>query len=89
MNRYIVSNQGARAVVLYWYQTPRRVIEGEWAAKLWLVPDSIRDRRTDTSLVRIVTWLTKPGDDGAHLATDSARAFGEQLYPVLREWLPR
>ena len=88
VNRYIVMNGGARAVVLYWYQTPRRVIESEWAAKFWLIPDSIRDRRTDTSLVRIVTWA-QPGSEGAQLATDSARAFGEQLYPVLREWLPR
>ena len=89
VNRYVVTNQGARAVVLYWYQTPRRVIESEWTAKFWLIPDSIRDRRTDTSLVRIVTWANQPGSDGAQVATDAARAFGEQLYPVLREWLPR
>lgn len=89
VNRYIVSNQGARAVVLYWYQTPRRVIESEWSAKFWLIPDSIRDRRTDTSLVRIVTWATTQGDEGTRLATDGARVFGEQVYPVLRDWLPR
>ena len=27
-----VANQRAQAVVLYWYQTPRRVVAGEWAA---------------------------------------------------------
>jgi EpsI family protein len=85
VNRYIVSNGGFRAVVLYWYQTPRRVIEGEWAAKFWLIPDALRDRRTDTALVRIVTW----GNDGDQIATENARAFGEKLYPQLREWLPR
>jgi EpsI family protein len=85
VNRYIVTNQGSRAVVLYWYQTPRRVIEGEWAAKFWLIPDSLRDRRTDTALVRIVTW----GTQGDAAATESARAFGEKLYPQLRQWLPR
>ena len=89
VNRYIVVNGGSRAVVLYWYQTPRRVIESEWAAKFWLIPDSVRDRRTDTSLVRIVTWATKPGSEGTQLATNAARTFGEQVYPVLREWLPR
>jgi EpsI family protein len=85
VNRYIVSNGGFRAVVLYWYQTPRRVIEGEWAAKFWLIPDALRDRRTDTALVRIVTW----GNQGDEIATQNARAFGEKLYPQLRQWLPR
>ncbi len=85
VNRYIVSNGGFRAVVLYWYQTPRRVIEGEWAAKFWLIPDALRDRRTDTALVRIVTW----GNQGDEIATENARAFGEKLYPQLRQWLPR
>jgi EpsI family protein len=88
VNRYIVSNNGFHAVVLYWYQTPRRVIEGEWAAKFWLVPDALRDRRTDTALVRIVTWGTS-GNQGDETATASARAFGESLYPQLRQWLPR
>src|SRR5579862_2004542 len=37
VNRYVVTNQVDRAVVLYWYQTPHRAIAGEWAAKLWLV----------------------------------------------------
>jgi len=85
VNRYIVSNGGVHAVVLYWYQMPRRVIESEWAAKFWLIPDSLRDRRTDTALVRIVTW----GNRGDQLATDVAREFGEKLYPQLRQWLPR
>lgn len=85
VNRYIVSNAGVHAVVLYWYQTPRRVIEGEWAAKFWLIPDALRDRRTDTALVRIVAWENQ----GDEIATQTARAFGEKLYPQLRQWLPR
>jgi len=89
VNRYVVVNGGARAVVLYWYQTPRRVIESEWTAKFWIVPDALRDHRTDTSLVRIVTWATQPGEQGNQLATAAAQSFGEQLYPELRQWLPR
>ena len=33
VNRYLVAKGTERAVVLYWYQTPRRVIANEWAAK--------------------------------------------------------
>jgi len=85
VNRYAVVNHGQRAVVLYWYQTPRRVTPGEWAAKFWLVMDALRDRRTDAALVRIVVWPT----DGSYAsATVRAIEFGSRLYPQLRSRLP-
>jgi EpsI family protein len=86
VNRYVVDKDMQSAVVLYWYQTPRRVIAGEWAAKLWLAADALRDQRTDTALVRITTWPTKEGDLAA---TESAREFARNLYPALRQYLPR
>jgi EpsI family protein len=86
VNRYIVAKGKERAVVLYWYQTPRRVVAGEWAAKLWLVADAVRDKRTDTALVRVVVWST-PGQDNE--ATSVATGFARTLYPILRECLPR
>ncbi len=86
VNRYVVVNRMQHAVVLYWYQTPRRVIAGEWAAKLWLVADALRDKRTDTALVRVTTWA----DDGRdQAATTVAIGFARELYPRLREFLPR
>lgn len=81
VNRYLVTSRGARSEILYWYQTPRRAIAGEWAAKIWLVADAVRDRRTDTALVRIVVPL-KPGRNSA------AAAFARSVYPPLRELLP-
>lgn len=86
VNRYVVAKRSDRAVILYWYQTPRRVIAGEWAAKFWLLPDSILERRTDVALVRVVVWSTPAGDDAA---THTASAFARNLYPVLRQQLPR
>jgi EpsI family protein len=74
VNRYVVVKGPDRAVVLYWYQTPRRAVAGEWAAKFWLLPDALRDRRTDTALVRVTG-----ADESA------ATRFAERLYPVLRE----
>ena len=86
-NRYVVSsNLGQRAVVLYWYQTPRRVLAGEWESKFWLIPDAFRDHRTDTALVRIVAW-TQRGKEAE--ATASAVDFAQTSYPVLRTLLPR
>jgi len=86
VNRYVIRNRGARAIVLYWYQTPRRVIAGEWDAKFWLAADALRDRRTDTAIVRVVVAI-QPGQDAA--ATSAAEAFASQIYPLLRANLPR
>jgi EpsI family protein len=86
INRYIVVNGRQRDVVLYWYQSPHRVTAGEWAAKFWLMADAIRDRRTDTALVRVVV-PTGLGDD--QTATAAAVSFARNLYPLLRESLPR
>jgi EpsI family protein len=86
INRYIVVNRGQRNVVLYWYQGPRRVTAGEWQAKLWLKADALRDRRTDTALVRVVAQLVNGGDQEASAA---ATGFAQSLYPLLRENLPR
>jgi hypothetical protein len=35
VNRYLVDEHAQRAVVLCRYQTPRRVIAGEWANSGW------------------------------------------------------
>ena len=87
MNRYVVDKNTQSAVVLYWYQTPRRVVADEWAAKFWLAADALRDKRTDTALVRVTTWPATRGDDAA--ATSTAAEFARALYPALRNYLPR
>src|ERR1035437_2763810 len=86
VNRYVVDKGAQRAVVLYWYQTPGRVIAGEGGAKFCLAADALRDKRTDTTLVRVTTWPTSGGDEAA---TAVATGFARNLYPALREYLPR
>jgi EpsI family protein len=86
VNRYVISKGTEKIVVMYWYQTPRRVIAGEWAAKFWLMADAPRDRRTDTSLVRVTAWVHNGSDVAA--ATKVAADFSRSVYPVLRQTLP-
>jgi hypothetical protein len=62
------------------------VVPGEWAAKFWLMVDALRDRRTDTSLVRVTTWVV---DNDVSTATNAAVEFSRQVYPLLREAFPR
>lgn len=83
---YVVFRRRERAAVLYWYQTPRRALSGEWEAKFWLALDAARDHRTDAALVRIVVPVAGNRDDRA---IDSAVAFAGNIYPLLRKCLPR
>jgi len=85
VNRLLMAANNQRAVVTYWYQTPRRVVAGEWSAKFWLAADGLRDRRSDTALVRVFVWVGKGGDSEA---ADAAVSFTSSLYPLLRNQLP-
>lgn len=90
VNRYVVANRSQRAVVLYWYQTSRGAVAGEWASKFWVVAGALRDRRTDTALVRLVVD-SSPQDRARQdqLATATAADFASGVYSLLREQLPR
>ena len=80
VNRYVVAKENVRAVVLYWYQTPRRALADEYLAKIYLVWDAIRDGRSDTALVRVMVPF---GEDGEAAAERSALNFSERLYEAV------
>jgi EpsI family protein len=86
INQFVVSKGEAQDVVLYWYQSQGRVIADEFAAKFYLVSDSIRNHRSDTALVRVVVPIP-PGRTRAaeQIATDFVQTF----YPVIKAYLPR
>ena len=85
VNRYIVSKGDEKSAVLYWYQTPHRVIADEYDAKFWLVADSVRYHRSDTALVRIVVPVQRDQDEKA---VGLGVKFVQAVYPVLRTYLP-
>jgi EpsI family protein len=58
IRRLVVRKDRDRAVVLYWYAVHGRMIANEIVSKLWLLHDSIRYRRSDASLVRVVVPVT-------------------------------
>lgn len=85
VNRYIVSRGEEKSVVIYWYQTRDRVIASEYEAKFYLVVDSIRYRRSDTALVRVVTPVRNDDEAGA---TNAAVEFVQSFFTPLRQFLP-
>ena len=62
------------------------VITSVWAAKFWLLPDALRDHRSDTALVRLTVFEGAGRDD---VATATATDFAQEVYPLLRDLLPR
>jgi EpsI family protein len=85
INRFVVSHGDETSVVLYWYQSQRRVIASEFSAKFWLVLDSIRYHRSDTALVRVTVPVANNGRDAA---TRTGVSFVRMVFPVLRSYLP-
>lgn len=86
INRYIVAKGDEKSMVLYWYETQGRVIADEFAAKFYLIADSIRKHRSDTALVRVVVPIGKDRDaDAQRLATNFVQTF----YPAVRSYLPQ
>jgi EpsI family protein len=61
-NRYVIAKGQDRQLVLYWYWAHDRAVASEYAAKFYLVTDSIRMRRSDGSLIRLSASLG-PNED--------------------------
>jgi EpsI family protein len=80
LNRYTVSRGSDQTVVLYWYQSHGRVIAREMMAKIWLVADAIRYRRSDTALVRVTVPVRNSRPD---MAAETADQFVQALFPAL------
>jgi EpsI family protein len=85
VNRYVVARGDEKTLVMYWYQTPYRTVASEYEAKVWLVLDTLRYRRSDTSLVRVVVPVVN-GDEAK--AEKAATDFIRGMYPRLQLVLP-
>jgi len=82
VNEYVLEKSAQRILVLYWYQNDRDIWADEFYAKLRLLPDLLRYRRSDVSLVRLVTPLRGVGADNERAG---CREFAGLLFPFLAE----
>lgn len=78
-NRYIVQNGTTRALMLYWYQGRGRVEASEYWAKIYTVLDSVRRRRSDGAMVRIMVPLTDSPKEAENAAVQLASLAALQL----------
>ncbi|HSL23611.1 MAG TPA: EpsI family protein [Vicinamibacterales bacterium] len=84
VNKYIIQKDLDRQVVLYWFQGRGRVVANEYANRAYLVFDSLRTRRSDGALVRVMAPVFQTTERSS---TDAA-AFAAALYPRLSEVIP-
>lgn len=84
VNRYLLKNQAAQALVLYWYQGRGRVESNEYVVKWDLLRDAALRRRTEEALVRVVVPIT--GSEAQ--AFDLASRVAGTLVPAVGTALP-
>jgi EpsI family protein len=85
VNRYVIARGEQKSLVLYWYQTHNRAVASEYEAKFYTIADSIRYRRSDTSLVRVIVPVVDGNEEKAEAA---AVEFIQSFYRPLKAVLP-
>lgn len=85
VNRYVLENEGRRAVVYYWYQGRGRVAWNEYRVKYELLRDKALRGRSEEALVRIVVPSDASGDGEADRV---ATAVASVLIPAVDQALP-
>jgi EpsI family protein len=86
-NRYLIAKGEDRQLVLYWYLAHNRAVASEYAAKLYLVTDSIRTHRSDGSLIRLSTGLSSDQDVDA--AQQLLVSFAGDVVSKIDAYVPR
>jgi EpsI family protein len=87
VNRYVISKQDARQIVLYWFWAHNRGVASEYWNKFYLVADSIKMNRSDGALIRITSPMM-PGEtvDGAQ---QRISPFVNRVLALLDDYIPR
>ncbi|MFH1687387.1 MAG: exosortase C-terminal domain/associated protein EpsI [bacterium] len=84
-NRAVISKDGRRQLMIYWFRTRGGKLTNEFAVKWDLVKNSLSLRPTDAAFVR----LTLPiGQEDLQFATDRAAGFLDAFVPAIEAALP-
>ncbi len=83
-NRFLIENGVYNEVLIYWYQGRGRTVASEYRDKIFTVFDSILRRRSDGSMVRVMTNVSESEPE----ATAAAVELSAQLADELGEFIP-
>jgi EpsI family protein len=82
VNEFTMEKSGSRILVVYWYQNSRNAWAQEFKAKLLLLPDLIRYRTSDVSLVRLILPLNSAASENEF---EESVEFTQHLFPLLAD----
>jgi EpsI family protein len=83
-NSFVIEHGPDRMMMLYWYQGRGRAVASEYVDKVYTVFDSIRLRRSDGAMVRVLVPFR--GDERE--AERTAAQFAAQVAPNLPAYVP-
>jgi len=83
-NRYLIESGSSKSVLVYWYQGRGRREASEYWGKVYTVVDSIKMRRSDAAMVRIVVDVTSSEEAALKTAAD----FAANASAVLPQYVP-
>src|SRR5713226_9968378 len=84
VNRYLVQNGNDRELMVYWYQGRGRATASEYWGKIYTVVDSVRRRRSDGAIVRVMV----PAGDSDAKALQTAAELASLAAPQLSSFVP-
>src|SRR4051812_13592797 len=83
-NSYVIEHGPDRMLMLYWYQGRGRAVASEYVDKVYTVFDSIRLRRSDGAMVRVLV----PFRGSERETQEAAAQFAAQVAPNLPAYVP-
>ena len=83
-NSYVVEHGTSRMQMIYWYQGRGRAVASEYTDKVYVVLDSIRMRRSDGAMVRVLV----PFRGSEREAEQTAAQFAAHVAPHLSAYVP-
>lgn len=83
-NAYVIQNASERHALVYWYQGRGRAVASEYWDKVYTVWDSMRLRRSDGAMVRVLVPIKGSEDEALKLAADLAA----RITPELPRFVP-
>lgn len=83
-NRYLIQNGDHKELLIYWYQGRGRAVASEYWGKIYTVVDSVRLRRSDGAMVRIMT----PVNSSEPKALQAAADLATNSSSILPEFIP-
>ena len=78
-NRFVIANGRDRALMIYWYQGRGRAVASEYWGKIYTVLDSVRRRRSDGAMVRVMVPVGNSQEEAQKTAVEMASQAAAEL----------